>query len=152
LGIGELNQLESHDKQLAYDESMAKTPLLTPLQREHWQRRWASEAGQLQQRRRQLLEVAATVASELRAQWPEVSLWLFGSSLVPGFHADSDLDLAVAQLPAGDLIEALDLAQRCAGRELDRHKASPVALDLVRLEALPLCWQERIQRDGQPLR
>lgn len=64
---------------------MAKTPLLTPLQREHWQRRWASEAGQLQQRRRQLLEVAATVASELRAQWPEVSLWLFGSSLSPGF-------------------------------------------------------------------
>ncbi|MCP9913323.1 nucleotidyltransferase domain-containing protein [Cyanobium sp. BA20m-14] len=119
---------------------MAKTPLLTPLQREHWQRR------------RQLLEVAATVASELRAQWPEVSLWLFGSSLGPGFHADSDLDLAVAQLPAGDLIEALDLAQRCAGRELDRHKASAVALDLVRLEALPLCWQERIQRDGQPLR
>ena len=72
MGIGELNQLESHDKQLAYDEYMAKTPLLTPLQREHLQRRWASEAGQLQQRRRQLLEVAATVASELRAQWPEV--------------------------------------------------------------------------------
>jgi len=58
----------------------------------------------------------------------------------------------VAQLPAGDLIEALDLAHRCAGRELDRRGAAPVALYLVRLEALPLCWQERIQRDGQPLR
>ena len=67
MGIGELNQLESHDKQLAYDEYMAKTPLLTPLQREHWQRRWASEAGQLQQRRRQLQTLRLSCKSEAYA-------------------------------------------------------------------------------------
>jgi hypothetical protein len=74
-----------------------------------------------------------------------------GSALGPGFHADSDLDLAVGQLPADDLIDALDLVARCAGQESDRLFLAPVAIDLVRLEALPLPWQERIQRDGRRL-
>jgi hypothetical protein len=73
------------------------------------------EAKSLERRRSQRLAVAEAVAEELGARWPEVSFWLFGSTLGPGFHADSDLDLAVAGMPAEALMEALALAEgsRC---------------------------------------
>jgi predicted nucleotidyltransferase len=126
-------------------------PLLTPSQRQHWLRGWAAHSVRLEKRRCQLLEVAPVVVGALRARWPDARVWLFGSALGPGFHADSDLDLAVAQLPADDLIAALDRVARCASRESDRLGLAPVAIDLVRLEALPLPWQQRIQRDGRRL-
>ncbi len=126
-------------------------PLLTPSQQQHWLRGWAVHSVRLEQHRRQLLEMAPVVVGALQARWPDARVWLFGSALGPGFHADSDLDLAVAQLPAEDLIDALDLVARCAGRESDRLALAPVAIDLVRLEALPLPWQQRIQRDGRRL-
>jgi predicted nucleotidyltransferase len=127
-------------------------PKLTAQQRDHWLRHWTAQANQLERRRGELLTVAAPVAAELRARWPQISIWLFGSTLGPGFHADSDLDLAVAGLPADALIEALEVAERCAMRVAERQGLAPIAMDLVRLESLPLHWQERIQRDGQRLR
>ena len=131
---------------------LSKKSLLTPEQRQHWLQQWAREADRLEERRRQLRAVAEPVAREIGAHWPQASLWQFGSSLGPGFHADSDLDLAVADLPAEALIRAFTLAQACAMRVVDQRGLAPVALDLVRLEALPSVWQERIQREGHRLR
>lgn len=126
-------------------------PDLTASQRDHWLRGWTTQAAHLQERRRQLLELAPVLAAALLERWPEARVWVFGSVLGPGFRADSDLDLAVAQLPAEDLIDALDLVSRRAGREVDRQALAPIAVDLVRLEALPLVWQRRIQRNGRRL-
>lgn len=76
---------------------------------------------------------------------------MFGSILGPGFHGDSDLDLAVVGLPAEALLEALAVAEGCAMRMADRPGWAPVSLDLVRLDSLPMSWRERVQRDGQRL-
>jgi predicted nucleotidyltransferase len=130
---------------------MAATLHLTPEQRERWLRRWASEAAKRECRRRHLLEVAGAVATELRAHWPKTHLWQFGSTLGPGFHTQSDLDLAIAQLPADDLMKALDLAQQRASQDLERLGLAPVRVDLVRLEALPPTWRQRIERHGRSL-
>jgi predicted nucleotidyltransferase len=127
-------------------------PQLTSQQRAHWLRQWAEEANALERRRGQLLAVADLVAEELGVHWSQVSVWLFGSTLGPGFHADSDLDLAVAGLPAEALMEALAVAEGCAMRIADRRGLAPVALDLVRLDSLPPPWRERVQREGQRLR
>jgi predicted nucleotidyltransferase len=75
---------------------------------------------------------------------------LFGSVLGPGLHADSDLDLAVAGLPADQLLDAMALAQGCVG-VAGRTGSAGVAVDLVRLETLPIHWQERIRAEGQRL-
>ncbi|MFM1799528.1 MAG: polymerase beta, Nucleotidyltransferase [Cyanobacteriota bacterium] len=129
-----------------------KAPRLTSRQRDHWLRQWAEEARSLERRRSQRLAVAEAVAEALGARWPEVSVWLFGSTLGTGFHADSDLDLAVAGLRAQALIDALTVAEGCAMRIGDRLGLAPVALDLVRLDSLPPPWRERVQRDGRRLR
>lgn len=124
---------------------------LTAAQRQHWRQLWAREADALEGRRQQLLVVAKAVAKELQGLWPEVGVWLFGSVLGPGFHDGSDLDLAVERLPREALLEALALAERCADAQLQTLGCSPVAVDLVRLEALPVPWQERIRQRGQAL-
>ena len=122
---------------------------LTAVQRQHWRQLWAREAEALESRRQQLLVVAKAVAKELGRHWPEAAVWLFGSVLGTGFHAGSDLDLAVEGLPREALLEALALAERCADAQLLTLGGSPVAVDLVRLEALPVPWQERIRQRGQ---
>jgi predicted nucleotidyltransferase len=124
---------------------------LTAAQRQHWRQLWAREADALEERRQQLLVVAKAVAKELQGLWPEVGVRLFGSVLGPGFHDGSDLDLAVEGLPREALLEALALAERCADAQLLTLGGSPVAVDLVRLEALPVPWQERIRQRGQAL-
>ncbi|MEB3168369.1 MAG: hypothetical protein VKK97_06500 [Synechococcaceae cyanobacterium] len=68
--------------------------------------------------------------------------------LGPGLHFDSDLDLA--GLPADQLLDAMALAQGCAG-VAERPGSAAVAVDLVRLETLPIHWQERIRAEGQRL-
>ena len=70
--------------------------------------------------------------------------------LGPGLHADSDLDLAVAGLPADELLDALALAEGGADAP-ERPGAAAAAVDLVRLETLPIHWQERIRTEGQLL-
>ncbi|MFI0403961.1 MAG: nucleotidyltransferase family protein [Cyanobium sp.] len=124
---------------------------LTAAQRQHWRQLWARESDALEERRQQLLVVAKAVAKELQGLWPEVGVRLFGSVLGPGFHDGSDLDLAVEGLPREALLEALALAERCADAQLLTLGGSPVAVDLVRLEALPVPWQERIRQRGQAL-
>jgi predicted nucleotidyltransferase len=124
--------------------------VLTPVQRNHWRQRWASEAAGREERRKQLRNQAAVIAAVLHRRWPQLSLWVFGSVLGPGLHADSDLDLAVEGLPSAELLEALVLAEGCvAAAALSGSPA--VAVDLVRLESLPIHWQERIRAEGQLL-
>lgn len=125
--------------------------LVTSAQRAFWQRQWAAEEEACEARRRQLLEVAAAVAEGLRQRWPGLTVWLFGSVLGAGFRSDSDLDLALQGLPLEDVSEAMALAESRADALLISRELDPVTLDLVRLEALPLPWQERIQRDGRAL-
>lgn len=125
--------------------------LVTPSQRAFWQRHWAAEAEACEQRRRQLQEVAASVAEALRQRWPALTVWLFGSVLGPGFREDSDLDLALEGLPSEALLEAMAVAETRSDALLIAADKAPVAVDLVRLEALPEPWQARIRRDGQRL-
>jgi len=40
----------------------------------------------------QLHSQAVAIAATLRQRWADCLLWLFGSVLGPGLHADSDLD------------------------------------------------------------
>ncbi len=116
---------------------------MTSRQRAHWLRQWAEEAKSLERRRSQRLAVAEAVAEELGARWPEVSIWLFGSTLGPGFHVDSDLDLAVAGLPAEALIDTLTVAEVCGvkqglldpvGRSIRHGSEAPLA---------PICGTQR---------
>ena len=125
--------------------------ILTPAQRNHWRQRWAGQAAGRELKRGELRSQAGAIAAELRRHWPPISIWLFGSVLGSGLHADSDLDLAVEGLAAGELLDALALAERSAAAAADRTGSATVAVDLVRLEALPIHWQERIRAEGPPL-
>jgi predicted nucleotidyltransferase len=124
---------------------------LTPAQREQWRQLWAKETDGLAERRRQLLVVAQEVAQALHRLWPGMVVRLFGSVGGAGFHAGSDLDLAVEGLPSEAQLEALALAECQADATLAKLGGEPVAVDLVRLETLPEPWRERIRRQGQVL-
>jgi predicted nucleotidyltransferase len=124
---------------------------LTSAQRDNWRQLWAEEADLLAARRAQLLVVAQEVAQALHRLWPGLVVRVFGSVDGPGFHAGSDLDLAVEGLPPADLAEAQALAERQADATLARLGGQPVALDLIRLEALPEPWRERILGGGRVL-
>jgi hypothetical protein len=39
---------------------------------------------------------AESIAAGMQTRWPDLEEWLFGSTLSPGCHRDSGLDLAVA--------------------------------------------------------
>ena len=125
--------------------------LLTESQREHWRLRWAGQSRSLEERRRALLEIAPAIAGVLQARWPGVTVRLFGSVGGPGFHMGSDLDLGLEGLPTEALLEAMRLAAERADAAAERRGLAPIAVDLVRLEALPEPWRERIRATGQPL-
>jgi predicted nucleotidyltransferase len=118
---------------------------LTAAQRDNWRQLWAKEADLLAARRGQLLVVAQEVARALHRLRPGLVVRVFGSVDGPGFHAASDLDLAVEGLPLAALLEAQALAGRQADATLARLGGNPVVVDLVRVEALPEPWRERIR-------
>jgi len=124
---------------------------LTESQRHHWRLRWARQERSLQERRRALLEIAPAIAAALQARWPRVTVRLFGSVRGAGFHAGSDLDLALEGLPAEALLEAMRLAADQADAMAERRGLAPIAVDVIRLEALPGPWRQRIRATGQPL-
>ncbi len=53
----------------------------------------------------------------------------------------------MAGLPAAELLEALALAEGCAVAPQQPGSAA-VAVDLARVETLPIHWQERIRSEG----
>jgi predicted nucleotidyltransferase len=125
--------------------------VLSPAHRETWLRSWDLEAEALAKRRRELQEAACMAGTELTQRWPDLGIWMFGSTLGEGFRLDSDLDLAVEGLANGELLTALALVEQRLDTELRRLGIAPIAIDLVRIESLPPPWQDRIRRLGQGL-
>jgi len=115
--------------------------------------RWAEEAAALERRRRQLVAAAREAALGLSHRWPAVeAIWLFGSATAPqSFRRHSDLDLAVAGLPAQAQIEALALVEQLVDPALAAAGEAGIAIDLVRLEDLDPHWQARVRQRGLPL-
>ena len=118
--------------------------------REHWQRRREAEAEAIAQRRRLAEQQADQAAALLRARWPEVrAVWLFGSVLEPSFSLNSDLDLCVEGLPSDALLEAMEVLDQGLLRDAGPEQYLPI--DLVRLEALPPHWQQRLRDQARLL-
>jgi predicted nucleotidyltransferase len=125
--------------------------LVSSTHREAWRRSWALEAEALEVRRRQFQAVAPLAAAELHQRWPGVGVWLFGSVLGEGFRPGSDLDLAVEALAASEQLTALAQLEQQLDAEVRRLGIAPIPIDLVRIESLPLPWQQRIRLHGQRL-
>lgn len=108
---------------------------------------WIVEAEALEQRRQRLLAAAGAAADALRQGWPQLeAVWLFGSTATAGsFRRHSDLDLALAGLPAEAHIAAMAVVERQVDAALAAAGEAGVAIDLVRLEDLEPHWQQRIR-------
>jgi predicted nucleotidyltransferase len=76
-------------------------------------------------------------------------VWLFGSALEPGFTLESDLDLCVEGMPSEALLDAMALLDHVALPGHLQEQRLPV--DLVRLEALPPHWQQRMRERARLL-
>ena len=119
--------------------------VVLPAHRQHWQKRRQAEALAIAERRRLGERQAQDAAATLRARWPEIqAMWVFGSLLEPGFGLGSDLDLCVQGLPNEALLAAMECLEG-AGPE------AQLPVDLVRLESLPLHWQQRLLNQGRRL-
>ena len=93
---------------------------------------------------------AQEAAAVLGARWPEIrAMWLFGSVLEPSFSPHSDLDLCVEGLPIDALLEAMEVLDVALLRDAEPGQCLPI--DLVRLEALPPHWQQRLRDQARPL-
>jgi predicted nucleotidyltransferase len=81
------------------------------------------------------------VAALLRQRYGVRRVWLFGSLAWGGFHARSDLDLAVEALPAGERgVASADASKLCG-----------VTVELFALEELPPSLAERVLGEGELL-
>ena len=109
---------------------------------------WAEEAEALERRRQRLLDAAADAAHGLQAAWPEIeAVWLFGSAATAqALRRHSDLDLAVAGLPAAAHTAALGVVEQVVDTALAAAAEAGTAIDLVRLEDLDPHWQQRIRQ------
>ncbi|MCP9929803.1 nucleotidyltransferase domain-containing protein [Cyanobium sp. AMD-g] len=116
--------------------------MVSPSQRLFWQQRWQEAIALAQAREQAALRLAPEAAALLRASWPGLeAIWLFGSVAEGRTHSVSDIDLAVAGLPAEALLTAtaeLDSLAAC-------RQDPAIPIDLVRLESLPPHWQQRIR-------
>jgi predicted nucleotidyltransferase len=74
-------------------------------------------------------------------------VWLFGSALEPGFTLESDLDLCVEGMPSDALLDAMALLDQVALP----GQVQSLPVDLVRLEALPPHWQQRMRERARLL-
>ena len=110
-------------------------------------RQWAQESQALERRRLCLQAAARTVALVLKERWPQLEdVWLFGSAATPkGLRRHSDLDLALAGLPAEAQIAALEMVEQQVDGTLAAAGEPGIAIDLVRLEDLEPHWQRRIR-------
>jgi predicted nucleotidyltransferase len=103
-------------------------------------RRAEVEQQELVALRASLLAALPGLVEELVAAGA-AQVWLFGSLAMGEVHARSDIDLAVAGLPA-------DAYFRVLGRLLAR---APGLVDLVELESAPESLREVIVREGRQL-
>jgi len=109
-----------------------------------------AEAEAIAPRRLLAERQAHQAAAVLQARWPEIcAVWLFGSVLEPSFSLNSDLDLCVEGLPSSALLEAMELLDEALLRDAEPGQWLPI--DLVRLEALPPHWQQRLRDQARQL-
>ncbi len=107
----------------------------------HLRQRAASAAALGAERARHLRSRLPAAVALLRERHGAENVVLFGSLANGTCHADSDVDLAVSDLPGDRYFEALtDLMEVFAG---------PV--DLVQLEDTPESLRERIDAEGERL-
>jgi predicted nucleotidyltransferase len=99
------------------------------------------EHQQLEQRRQANLASLPAAARALRAAYGARRVVLFGSLAWGGFHWRSDVDLAVAGVPADLVGRAMAEASRIAG----------VTVELFDLDALPESFRARILAEGTEL-
>jgi predicted nucleotidyltransferase len=101
--------------------------------------------GLRQLRRISLRAAAERAAHALRTHYGErVAVYVFGSVLDAGrFRLDSDIDLAVRELPRDRYYEAWALAEAASG--------SSIRIDLVRLEDAPDWLAEEVRSQGKRL-
>ena len=117
---------------------------VTAAQRQHWQRRLEAEAAAVAERTAAARQLAQASAQLLREHWPGLeAIWLFGSLQEGRFGLGSDVDLAVAGLPADALLSAMAL--------LEPLQCGEIAVDLVRFEDLDPHWQQRLAERAELL-
>jgi len=118
---------------------------VTAAQRQHWQQRLDAEAAAVAERAIAARQLAQVAAERLLERWPDLQgIWLFGSLHDGRFGLTSDVDLAVAGLPADALLSAMAL--------LEPLQDGEIGIDLVRIEDLDPHWQQRIQERAKALR
>ena len=81
---------------------------------EYWRRRNAEAAAETARLEADAQEDARAVAAMLRRDFGATRVILFGSLARGGFHAESDIDLAVAGVPVNRWFEAYAAANRLA--------------------------------------
>lgn len=84
-------------------------------------------------------ETAERIARALREKFPDVEVYLIGSLTTDSFDLDSDIDIAVKQLPEEDYFKAYRIAEDIA---------DPFPLDFIQFEFAQESMKERIVRDG----
>ncbi|MEL6553522.1 MAG: nucleotidyltransferase domain-containing protein [Cyanobacteria bacterium J06621_11] len=95
----------------------------------YWQQRKAEKRSRLKQRHEDGLKTAKALADILKSDFGATKVALFGSMLsVNDIHMNSDIDLAVWELPFDAYIKALS--------QLMSHSGE-FSVDLVRIEEAP---------------
>lgn len=110
---------------------------------EAWRKRREVEERKRTKRLRQAREIAENLAEMLVQNYGAKEVWLFGSLVrAASFHRNSDIDLAVAGLPAQQFFRIL----------AQLNTATEFAVDLVDLDACPSWLAEAIRIEGKLLR
>ena len=99
------------------------------------------QAAALEARRQQIRARLPALAAMLRARYGAQGVILFGSVTWGGFHAASDVDVAVIGLAPDRLFEAI----------ADANIDMPVPVELFVLENLPATFRARVLADGEPV-
>jgi predicted nucleotidyltransferase len=81
---------------------------------DYWQKRQAAQKKSNQKLAKAARETVKAIAQLLIAQYPIQKIILFGSLVKGNFHPESDIDLAVAGIPASVYFEALAKVNRMA--------------------------------------
>ena len=82
---------------------------------------------------------AEKVASALRAAFPNVEVYLFGSLTTEMFELESDIDIAVKGLLEEHYYKAYRIAEDIV---------EPIPIDFIQFEFAQDSMKERIERDG----
>lgn len=107
----------------------------------YWRRRQAAEHSRNLRLADQARADALRIADMLREEFGVTRVLLFGSLASDRFLPDSDIDLAVAGLPASAFFSALAQA----------GKFSDFPVDLKPLEALDSHFRDRVLENGEDL-